>query len=223
MAQVSNLVFTKVDRSILQSYTLLLDGLVAYLGDGYEMVLHSLEDLDHSVIKIVNGHYTGRKVGAPITDLALQMLAKIQLQDDTNQICYFTQNKKGEPLKATTICIRGENERIIGLLCINFSLNTPFSKVLSAFQPTQLVETPMVENFGESTPEMIAQAVSLAQERVAQDDSINLSLKNRAVVEQLYAQGLFSIKSAVEQVAQALSISKNTVYLHLRNCREKNG
>lgn len=50
---------TATDRQILNSYALMLDGLGAYLGEGYELVLHSLESLDHSVIKIINGHYTG--------------------------------------------------------------------------------------------------------------------------------------------------------------------
>ena len=56
----SFLKLTITDRKILNSYALLLDGLGAYLGDGYELVLHSLESLDHSVIKIIIGHYTGR-------------------------------------------------------------------------------------------------------------------------------------------------------------------
>lgn len=42
---------TPTDRQILNSYALMLDGLGAYLGEGYELVLHSLESLDHSVIK----------------------------------------------------------------------------------------------------------------------------------------------------------------------------
>ena len=43
-----------------------MDGLALYLGEGYEFVLHSLEDLSHSVVKIINGHYSNRKPGAPI-------------------------------------------------------------------------------------------------------------------------------------------------------------
>ena len=42
-----------------------MDGLALYLGEGYEFVLHSLEDLSHSVVKIINGHYSNRKPGAP--------------------------------------------------------------------------------------------------------------------------------------------------------------
>ena len=52
---------TEVDREILRSYQYMLDGLALYLGDSYEIVLHSLEELSHSVIKIINGHYTKRE------------------------------------------------------------------------------------------------------------------------------------------------------------------
>ena len=52
--------FTRMDRMVLESYKTLCEGLANYLGDGYEIVLHSLENYDNSVIKIINGYYTGR-------------------------------------------------------------------------------------------------------------------------------------------------------------------
>ena len=51
-----NLVLTETDRKILQSYSAMLDGLSEYLGEGYEIVLHSLEDHNRSVIALKNGH-----------------------------------------------------------------------------------------------------------------------------------------------------------------------
>ena len=52
---------TKTDRAVLESYKILCDGLANYLGEGYEIALHSLENYGSSVIKIINGYYTGRK------------------------------------------------------------------------------------------------------------------------------------------------------------------
>ena len=74
---------TKTDRAVLESYKILCDGLANYLGEGYEIALHSLENYDSSVIKIINGYYTGRKEGAPITDLALHMLEDIKRNKST--------------------------------------------------------------------------------------------------------------------------------------------
>lgn len=78
---MERIVLTETDRMILESYKNLLEGLSAYLGNAYEFVLHSLENYDRSVIKIINGFHTGRTEGAPITDLALSMLEEIQKQN----------------------------------------------------------------------------------------------------------------------------------------------
>ena len=65
---------SKTDYAILNSYKILAEGLAEYLGEGCEIVIHSLGNLEHSVIKIINGHHTGRKEGSPITDLGLSMV-----------------------------------------------------------------------------------------------------------------------------------------------------
>ena len=41
--------------------------------------------------------------------------------------------------------------------------------------------------------------------------------KNKELIRILYEEGIFRIKDSVVEVANALSISKNTVYLHLRS------
>ena len=215
------MVLTPADRLVLEAYGNLLDGLAQYLGDGYEIVLHSLEDLERSVVKIVNGHHTGRTVGAPITDLALSMLARITQQEGAPAISYFTQNRKGEPLKAATIAIQGENRRIIGLLCINFYLNTPFAEVLAAFTPPAAAPVRVIETFGENTAELVEEAVTRTRLQVDTQAAIPVSMKNRQVVAILYRQGIFNIKNAVDLVAAAMGISKNTVYLHLRHIKEE--
>ena len=115
------LVLSPTDKVILESYKILVDGLSAYLGEGYEIILHSLEDLDHSVIKIINGHYTERCEGAPITDLALTMLEDLNRRSSLEVKAYFN-HKSGKTLKSVTIPVVGEQRRIIGLLCINFHM-----------------------------------------------------------------------------------------------------
>lgn len=209
--------FNEKDRCTLNSYISVINGLSNYFGPGYEIVLHSLEDLEHSVIAIVNGDHTGRKVGHPITDLALKMLADIESNQSADYIAYSSFNKKGEPLKSTTIAIRGDNSRIIGLICINFYMNTPLYDIIESL--TELKQDAMAngsEKFTDNTAELVAEAVARAQEQVLADHSIPSSLRNKAVIKRLYDQGIFNLKDAVIQVAEALDISKNTVYLHLR-------
>ncbi len=218
----ANIALTEVDKMILESCKTVVDGLADYLGDGYEFVLHSLENLDQSVIKIINGHYTGRKEGAPITDLALNMLSRIEADGDHGYISYRAKNKKGEPLKATTIIIKGEGGRAIGLLCINFYLNTPFSRVIENFvEESQFAPGFIKESYASDPDELLRQATVSAKERVNVDANIIPSQKNKEIISILYGQGIFKLKDSVIKIADILGISKNTVYLHLRALQKK--
>ncbi len=222
MEQVQEVKLNHRDRLILESYKTVLDGFAEYLGSGYEMVLHSLEDFDHSVIKIINGEHTGRKEGAPITDLALNMLQEIQKKNLSSHICYFTKNTKGEPLKSATIVIRGTENKPIGLLCMNLYLNTPMSEFLETLMFKEVVsENFEQESLKENVEENVREKVRLAVERVRNNASVLPSLKNRETIALLEEEGVFRIKDSVAIVAEALEISKNTVYLHLRTIRKE--
>lgn len=208
---------TETDEKILKSYDTIVDGLAEYLGNSCEIVLHSLENLNQSVIKIVNGHHTGRKVGAPITNLALEMLNKIKQHEHKTSISYFTKNKQGEPLKSATIAIRGEKGRIIGLVCINFHLNTPLINFLSVFTYSGEMEADShKEIFSDNRSDMMEEAMSRAKQVVFLDNTVLPSLKNRKIIQILHDEGIFNMKNSVEFVANQLDISKNTVYMHIR-------
>lgn len=49
------------------------------------------------------------------------------------------------------------------------------------------------------------------------DPTISSSNKNKEIILRLYQQGIFQLKDAVITVSNQLNISKNTVYMHLRN------
>ena len=213
----SYITLTKTDKYILKSYKILVDGLAEYLGEGYEIILHSLENLDKSVIKIINGHYTGREEGAPITDLALTMLAEIAENKEIKSLSYFTKNKTGVTLKSSTIPIVGENNRIIGLLCMNFHTEIAFSKILSAFVPSTNNSNSLMENFSDNAEDLIAVTLEEARTKVLPNPSISAINKNKEIISILSQKGIFNIKDSVTKVSKLLNISKNTVYLHLRN------
>lgn len=209
---------TLIDQEVLNSYSNFINGLGQYLGTSCEIVLHSLDNYEHSIINILNGEHTGRKIGAPITDLALNMLDKLS-ETNEDHITYFSTNKKGEPLKSATIAIHGEKNRIIGLMCINFYMNTPLSDILNSLIPDQSkkVQNVQTENFADNSDELITSMFDKAKEKVMEDASITSSNKNKMIVYLLDDYGIFNIKDAVIKVASLLNISKNTVYMHLRN------
>lgn len=221
--EMQNVTFTLVDKVILDSYKGVLSGLSAYLGDGYEIVLHSLEDLDHSVVAIFNGERSGRQIGAPITDLALQMLARIKEENTQDSIIYFNCSDGRESFKSTTIIIRGERERVIGLLCINYDLNQPLSHILRDLTPREeLLAIQPVEVLADHSDQLILSMLEEVRGDVCSDVSITPVNRNKEIVWRLYDKGVFNLKNSVVKVAELLDISRNTVYMHLRNLDKKN-
>lgn len=218
---------TPVDKLILRSQMLVLDMLNHFLGPQCEAVLHSLEDLQHSVIKIINPQLTGRSVGSPITNTALQMLKKMHQEHTFVTQAYFTHAKTGQKMRSITQAVLGENGRIIGLLCVNLNLDVSLNQFMSFLlithddSNTQSHHGIEGEHFAENLDDLFTQAIHKAKEELSSRSDINANNKNKWIVQSLYSQGLFELKGAVKTIAKLLDISPHTVYLHLRNNKSK--
>lgn len=208
--------FEPNDFAILKSYEAVVDGLAMLIGSHCEIVLHSLEDLKRSAVRIANGEHTGRKIGSPITDLALRMLHDMTDAESNVSRAYFTRAKSGVLMKSVTIAIRNGKQRVIGLLCINMNLDVPFSQIIATFLPPETQEMDSSVNFASSVEDLVMQTLEFTIEEVSNDRNISNNAKNRQIVLNLYEKGIFDIKDAINQVADRLNISKHTVYLYIR-------
>ncbi len=151
------------------------------------------------------------------------MLEDIERSGEKKTLAYFNHNKDGITIKSATIPIIGEQDRIIGLLCLNFYTDISLCQFISTFLPMapQNQDTPhMIESFAQDVDELIAEAVSEILAEVMNDPEITAINKNKEIVIRLEEKGIFNIKDAVVKVADQLEISKNTVYMHLRNLRK---
>ncbi|MCK3658146.1 hypothetical protein A4G18_05330 [Pasteurellaceae bacterium Pebbles2] len=210
--------FTDEDRTILTSYKAVVEGVSALIGSHCEIVLHSLEDLEHSAICIANGHNTNRQVGSPITDRALQSLHNMKTESVSKP--YFTKAKSNGLMKSVTIAIRNKNQRIIGLLCININLDVPVSQFLQTLMPTPELDETSDVNFASSVEELVVQTVEQTIEEITTDRLVANNNKNRQIVVALYEKGIFDIKDAINLVAERLNISRHTVYLYIRQIKQ---
>ncbi|MGF1691524.1 helix-turn-helix transcriptional regulator [Photobacterium kagoshimensis] len=221
---VKTRVFTEHDYIILRSYEAVVDGLAALIGPFCEIVLHSLADINTSAIKIANGENTGRKVGSPITDLALRMLRDIEGSERNFSRAYFTRAKGGSLMKSITIAIRNGDNVIIGLLCINVNLDAPFAQILQSFMPTdEAKQAASTVNFASDVDELVDQTVERTIEEINADKNVSNNAKNRQIVMELFDKGIFDIKDAINRVADRLNISKHTVYLYIRQRKTEDG
>ncbi|ENY71438.1 hypothetical protein G114_13398 [Aeromonas diversa CDC 2478-85] len=196
-------------RHLLASFEPVVDALAALFGPGCEVVLHAFDNLHASVIKIANGHVTGRKKGAPVTDFALSRITALEGEAWSS---YFTRTREGGLMKSASVTLRSRTGQAVGMLCVNFSLDTPLSGLLQALAPVTQ-ESQQQETFAHSVEDLVEQVMA----RVDEDPALTPGSRNRAIVCRLYDQGIFDIKDAAQQVADRLGLSRHTVYLHIRN------
>lgn len=206
--------FTETDRAIINSNIALMDCLGALFGDNCELVLHSFESLDESVIYIVNGHITGRKIGAPITNIALEKLSEFNRTHEVWDVYFSNKNDDNKPLKSASLLIVNSNCTPIGMICINYSLDISINAFIKTFTEVQVKRKK--ENFSNDVNEMIFSHLEPIRDRVYSDKSIPSKNKVSEIITQLFDIGLFELSITTKIVSSELGISPATVYKHLR-------
>jgi len=198
--------FGAADWHLIDSFRPVVDALAALFGEGCEVVLHS-------VVHIANGHITGRQVGAPATDFAL---SRLQQQAGSCWSSYFARSPDGKLMKCASITLHNAARRPVGMLCINLNLDAPLSSLLGALSlpVSESGAAPLFqESFAPSLDELVAQVMS----QVAAEPDLSPARRNRQIITALYDKGIFTIKEAINLVAERLGVSRHTVYLHIRN------
>ena len=211
---------TEEDRLVLRALEPVVDAVATLFGDNCEVLLHSLENLSNSVVRIANGHVTGRSVGSPITDLGIKALKNAHPGSSDVIGSYFSKTSSGKTLKSVTALIRNR-EKPIGLLCINLDLSVPLEDVLKTFVADwngSGGESP--ETFAMSSEELVHLSVDKAIEKMSRERQISANTRNKRIVQELHQQGIFDIKGAVDVVARELGVSRYTIYNYLREIRE---
>lgn len=208
------------DLDLLKSTENIVDGIAAMYGEHTEVVLHSLDSSNPSIVKIANGHVTGRSIGAPITDFALFKLKKGQEISDP----YVTKTSAGKTLRSITTVIRNANDIPIGLLCINTDMDAPLQSVLRIMLSDSLASSEPVsspENFARNIDESLQTTLDKISAEVKDNDAIPASKKNREIITQLYDLGVFELKDSIQIAAKRLDISVHTIYRYQREIRAK--
>ncbi len=203
----------------------LVSELAKAIGPACEVILHDLRNLDSSCVAI-SGNVTGRKVGAPMTDLGLRILKKGE--QASNLINYSSTSSDGRPLKSSTIIIRNSINKPIAFVCINSDLSTLFilRDVINSSFPTDLPTSEVAlnidteETYPREVQEILKSAVAEVLKRFDKPISIMKKRDKLQVVELLDEAGIFAIKNAHYYVASLLGTSRYTIYNYLSEIRQ---
>lgn len=210
----------------------------AALGASTEVALHDFTDLEHSLVKVVNGHVSGRSQGAPATDLARKIVAG-ELPVDAHYVTdYVSMTADGRPLQSSSFLIR-EGDEVVGMICINIDpkpfrdLEDALGVFMEAYRHggSEEYQAPDLSVVRQAYSSSSAETLSLGSETgVAGMVSAILAGMGKTpseldqalrieVIRQLEAGGAFLIKGAAADVAQALHISAPSVYRYLQQVR----
>ena len=197
-------------------------GIAGQFGPNCEVVIHDLRgrDTEHSIIAIENGHVTGRSIGDGPSHIVLESLKEdpSMLED---RISYFTRTADGRVLKSTTLFIRDDSGKAIGLMGINYDISmlTAVNDSIRAFTgQDQSVQEPesISRNVSDLLDELLEHSVRIVGKPTAmmtKDDKIR-------AISFLDRNGAFLITKSGPKVCEYFGISTYTLYSYLDEIRK---
>ncbi|MGB9695370.1 MAG: helix-turn-helix transcriptional regulator [Caldisericaceae bacterium] len=221
--------FKKNDARTIESLKNVVKGLAAFLGDDAEVVLHSLEDMNHSIVAIENGHITGRVVGSSLTDAGRKIIKDVNINDKPFIGPYRSISPTGKILRSVTIPIKNPEKEVIGFICINMDIAKflQLEKLVSDFTEfsREKISNGDLEKTGDNI-ELEDLRRKIFEEVLVKSGAkgeIPLKERNKFIIEELYRRDFFRVKDSIDFVAQKLGVSIFTVYNYLRELKfEKN-
>lgn len=214
---------------LLKMYIPMVDFIADVIGPHCEVILHKVDTIENSVIAIRNGYISGRQIGCPLTDLAVEFIQKRIYLERNAVINYLSETTNGEKLRSSTFFIKNPQGILIGMICVNI-VDSPENIVVKDLA-TKLVNALMPDNSSpikkvtkeEKSEELLSTSIdTVVDSLVAKIISENgvpvdrMSIEEKIfIVQKLSSNGIFKIKGAITKIASSLKISESTVYRYL--------
>jgi len=219
-----------MNDTTLKQYSILVEFLGKALGPDYEVALYDIGSETNSLVAIANGYISGRAIGAPMTNMALNTMSNKLYKNSNYKLNYHGISKDQRILRSSTMFIKDENEELVGMLCINFD-DSKFvnlsNEILKLCHPNELIEKHCtyesintlsddeVETFSGSISEVtetvlkkVLASKNIPIDRLTQDERLD-------VIDMLIQKGVFMLKGAVSEVAKQLHCSEPTIYRYI--------
>ncbi len=208
-------------QDIIDLLKRLADTTVSAYGRNCEVAVHDLDDMERSLVYIA-GKVTGRKPGAPITDLAYRML-KEHGDNAPDLLNYRSVTKSGRTLKCATVFLRDKDGRIRACYCINQDI-TDFLSARAALDEFALggqqVETRQ-ETFAENVDEMVESLVLECSSRMGKHPTAMSRDERVDLMRELRHKDVFRFRGAAETIAAIMGVSRYTVYNYLKETKRQ--
>ncbi|MFD6419259.1 transcriptional regulator [Streptomyces sp. NPDC060194] len=180
-----------------------------------EVVLHDLREPGRAV-RAVENNLSGRAVGDPATELGL---ARVQDPDYPGVVQNYPNTfPDGRPAKSTSIGIKNGDGAYVAALCLNLDVSVlaGVAQSLALLAQTDPQERPVAETLRARTVEEIRGVVADYAAARGRVPAALATDQRKEVVRLLRGQGYLQVKHSVQAMADALGVSRATVYNYLR-------
>lgn len=210
-------------ENMLELMKQLADSIAQQFGQRCEVVIHDLSgDLENSIVYILNGHVTNRKIGSGPSKVVLETIHKDPMLV-TDKLGYLSRTPNGRILKSSTVYIKDEYKKIHFILSINYDITelvtldqalkeiASIEKIQANSQPEQIVN-----NVNDLLDNLIIQAADMIGKPAA---LMNKEEKARAI-QFLNDAGAFLITKSGDKITEYFGISKFTLYNYINGNKE---
>ena len=212
------------NQEIFDLFIPLVDFLGEIMGENTEILLHDLSQPDTSVIAISHGFHSGRTIGSPVTDLAMD-IQNSQSYKTENYLTHYRAISKGKQYLSSTYYIKNGDE-LIGMLCLNADIQPAqnFAEAMKKFMKATNLgafvdETPDTRTIRESLDSPIASLAESIISKTILESGIAPDRMTREekmqIVWTLTEQDIPRMKGAVSEIAKQLQLSESTVYRYI--------
>lgn len=192
-----------------------------------EILLHDLDHPEHSVVAIVNGHLSGRVVGSPILaapeqDQGFKALMQASAERhgcDPVVLPNYPTTLKGRTLRSATAIFRDTSGHPFASLCINTDV-TGLDTALNFLQQLQPVGASPASPSPQEPADMELLMSEIIQDSLLRSGQGRMNKQAKVdAVRVMQERGLFIVKGGVEKAANALGVTRYTVYNYLEQLR----
>lgn len=206
------------DNEVLELYVKFVPFLGEVLGEGVEIIIHDVTDMEHSLIAMCNG-ISGRHLGNPITDLARNLVEQ-GAYHTSDYLTNYTGKSADTEFLSSTYYIKNEG-RLIGLLCINKDvtsvrqLDRAMKQLFERFNllPTDTAE--VKETFDTPVAGMMHNRIAEIIEEFGVTPARMSMAEKSTILHRLKDEGVLTMKGAMAEVASQLGVSVPTAYRYL--------
>lgn len=224
---------SKEQATLLAQTEQIAQGLGETLAPFCEVVVHDLLQPDHAILSIHN-NLSGRKVGAPATELGLARILDPRFPQIVAN--YANRLSDGRQVKSTSIGIKDSNGQYVAALCLNFDLSLfrglqsvleQFGRIGTVLNIDESIHAPKPGTRRRRAKSISVQPVPSGADRIrtyidefaafrATTPRALRSADRRTLVRDLKAAGHLDVRRSMETIAQYLGVSRATVYNDLK-------